>query len=221
MKSKGKLIAAAIFGLLFVLLIVLVKTVDTACIGPEDTEIGLAELNRTVHDATGVRMFWYDLTEWLGYAAIAVAGVFALTGVVQLIQRKSFAKVDRGLYALGGLYAVVGVLYVLFEKVIINYRPVIMEGDAHPEASFPSSHTMLICAVMGSAAMILPRLIARKNIVLPVQCACIAAIPVTVVGRLVSGVHWFTDILGGVLISAALLFLFAGVLDLLKTKQEK
>ena len=38
---------------------------------------------------------------------------------------------------------------------------------------------------------------------------------VLMVGRLLSGVHWLTDIIGGVLISLGLLFLFAGVRNLL------
>ncbi len=37
---------------------------------------------------------------------------------------------------------------------------------------------------------------------------CLSVIAVTVIGRLIAGVHWFTDILGGILISITLLSIF-------------
>lgn len=215
-----KFIAGGISLMLFLLLLILVKTADVAAIGPEGTKIGLSSLNRSVSEAIGVHMLWYNITEITGIAAIGTAGIFALIGAVQLIRRKSLLKVDREILAAGGLYAVVLGLYVLFEKVIINYRPVIMEGDAHVEASFPSSHTMLICCVMSSAAMLLPKYIASGGLLRLLQGLCALMIAVTVIGRLVSGVHWLTDILAGAFISLALVLIFAGVLEKIKAHPE-
>ncbi|MBQ8921169.1 MAG: phosphatase PAP2 family protein [Oscillospiraceae bacterium] len=215
-----KFLAGGVSLCLFLVLLILVRTADVAAIGPEETKIGLSSLNHKVSEAIGVHMLWYRITEITGILAIGVAGVFALMGAVQLIRRRSLLKVDREILAAGGLYAVVLGLYALFEKVIVNYRPVIMEGDAHVEASFPSSHTMLICCVMGSAAMLLPNYIASDGLRRLLQAVCAAMIAVTVIGRLVSGVHWLTDILAGVLISLALLLFFAGILEKLR-KAEK
>ena len=215
-----KFIAGGISLMLFLLLLILVKTADVAAIGPEGTKIGLSSLNHSVSETIGVHMLWYKITEVTGILAIGVAGIFALTGAVQLIRRKSLLKVDREILAAGGLYAVVLGLYVLFEKVIINYRPVIMEGDAHVEASFPSSHTMLICCVMGSAAMLLPKYIASGGLLRLLQTVCALMIAVTVIGRLVSGVHWLTDILAGAFISLALVLIFAGVLEKMQAHPE-
>ena len=215
-----KFIAGGVSLMLFLVLLILVKTADVAAIGPEGTKIGLSSLNHSVSEAIGVHMLWYNITEITGIAAIGTAGIFALIGAVQLIRRKSLLKVDREILAAGGLYAVVLGLYVLFEKVIINYRPVIMEGDAHVEASFPSSHTMLICCVMGSAAMLLPKYIASGGLLRLLQTVCALMIAVTVIGRLVSGVHWLTDILAGAFISLALVLIFAGVLEKMQAHPE-
>jgi undecaprenyl-diphosphatase len=42
---------------------------------------------------------------------------------------------------------------------------------------------------------------------------------IAVAGRLLSGVHWFTDIVGGVLISMTLLACFSGVKGVIQSKK--
>ena len=210
---KKKFTASAIFGLLFVVLIALVCTFDVSPIGPEGTEIGFSTLNGAIRDALPVNETWYEMTEILGYLAIAAAGGFALLGVWQLFKRKSLSKVDKKIYALAGLYAAMAFLYVLFEVIVINYRPVIMAGAEHVEASFPSSHTMLVCVIMGGAFVILGDYVKNRGICIALQTVALAVAVITAVGRLLSGVHWFTDILGGALVSLALVTLFAAVCD--------
>ncbi len=209
MKTKGKLVTAAVFAALFGALIALVRLVDVAAIGPEGTKIGLSHINKAVFETTGVNLFWYRLTEVFGIAALCCAVFFAVLGFVQLIKRRSILKVDRELLALGVLYAVVLALYALFEVVIVNYRPVIMQGAEHTEASFPSSHTMLICVVVGSAFMIAGKYIKNRTVLSVIRTLCVLVVSATVAGRLVCGVHWLTDIVGGVLLSIALLALYS------------
>ena len=208
MKNKGKFLIIGISGALFALLIVLLRCVDGEAVGAAGTSVGLSHMNRFVFELTGVNMVWYNITDWLGLAAILAAFLFAVTGLVQLIKRRSILKVDKEILALGGLYILVIGIYVLFENVIVNYRPIIMPGCSNPEASFPSSHTMLVCVIMGSAIIIIGKYIKKKSLCMVIRGICAAVIAVTVVGRLVSGVHWFTDILGGLLISTFLLALY-------------
>ena len=201
-------IPTIIAGILFILLIILILTVDVAPIGPNDTTIGLSHINDSVHRFFGVNMIWYDITKILGAIAIALAMATVAAGAYQLITRKSLKKVDREIYALGALYAAVVFFYVLFEFVIINYRPVIMPGDTAPEASFPSTHTMIGCTVVGALVMLTDRYVKNARLCLILRLFGTAIIVMTVMGRLISGVHWFTDILGGVLLSIILLNIF-------------
>lgn len=207
-----KIIGAIISGALFAGLIVLLGRYDVAAIGPAGTEVGFSHVNKMVHDLTGVHMLWYDITDYIGYGAIAVCAMFALAGFIQMIKRRSLLKVDREIWALGGLFIAVIGCYVFFEKYIVNYRPVIMPGETAPEASFPSSHTMLIMTVM-IAVMIVSDKYFGKGLGVLVRILCFLITLVTVGGRLWCGVHWLTDIAGGILLSAALLFLFAAAVS--------
>ena len=217
-KLNRKYGKAAISFALFILTIALVKCVDIDAVGPAGTSIGLSHLNKAVHDLIGVHMFWYQVTNLLGFWAILCGAVFACIGLKQLIERKSLKQVDAKILALGGLFVLLGVIYVLFEKVVINCRPVLMEGETVPEASFPSSHTVLAFVIFGAIAMMLKDYLQDKRLVSMLQNACLVLILVSVIGRLISGVHWFTDILGGIFLSYALLMVFSGLLEKLDGK---
>lgn len=201
--------AAAGLFLLFALFTVLVKTVDVSAVGPLGSEIGFSGLNKSAFDALGTSEFWYDLTELFGLVALASAGGFAVVGLVQLIKRKNLFKVDKCIWAIAAFYVVVLAFYVLFEIVVINERPVLIDGKL--EASYPSSHTILVCSFLGGAIVAFCRLVKHKIARIGFASVLGAIIALTVVGRLLSGVHWLTDIVGGALLSAALVTLYAAV----------
>ncbi len=216
MTRQGKLYVAGLFYVLFLALIVLLCLVDRKPIGPEDTVVGMAALNAAVRmltggggiDGPGLRMGGYELTEYLGYFSRLVAACFALFGFVQLLRRRSLKKVDRQILAMGGLFIVLAILYVFFEKVIINYRPIVLPGESGPEASFPSSHTMLTFTILGSVCIVLRKYVKNDGLRALLRALCVLLILAMVCGRLLCGCHWFTDILGGVLVSCAMLALF-------------
>jgi undecaprenyl-diphosphatase len=218
---KKKFITSAVFGLLFMVLIAMLCTFDVQPIGPEGTEIGFAMLNSTVRGTLGESDTWYKISELFGYLSIASAGIFVILGVWQMISRKSLLKVDKKLYALAGLYAVTVFFYAFFEVVIINYRPIIEAGAEHVEASFPSSHTMLSCVTMGSAFVMLDHYVKNKGLRVSLQYVCLFMATIITVGRLLSGVHWLTDILGGVFLSVALVTLFSGVCNAIEKKDKE
>ena len=219
MTKKAAWILAAAMCLCFIGWTAAVSLVDVQAIGPEGSRVGMAALNAWARRVTGVdaaeggmRPFWYKLTNYLGYASLLVALLFALSGLCQLVRRRGLARMDRELLTLGLFYVLLLGCYALFEKVIVNYRPVIITPEDGLEASYPSSHTMLACFIFATAMMQLPRLVKSPTLRGLGRLLCGAIIAVSVAGRLLSGVHWLSDIIGGVLLSAALVALYAAAI---------
>ena len=219
---KKKCITSAVCFGLFLLLILLLKVVDVAAVGPEGTEIGLSKLNVAVHNLFGENLGWYKVTNVLGYLAILIGLCFAAMGGLQLIYRRSILKVDKEILLLGALYVVTVIFYIFFEKVIVNYRPILLPDGEGVEASFPSSHTMLSCVILGSGLQLLKKY-GKKNKTLQLVLTVVFAVMLALIvaGRLISGVHWFTDILGGILLSVALLNAYEGLLKLWKRSEKR
>lgn len=200
---------ALLLSAVFVIFTVLVKRVDVRMIGPEESSVGFGTLNGVIANWLGFRYSWYMISEIAGYVALLVIGLYGLMGLLQLIKRKNLFKVDKDILVLGGFYVVVGIFYVLFNKLVVNYRPVILEEAL--EASYPSSHTMLaVSAFLSAVRMELKG--SKGKTGLFVYCLWVLA-AVLVISRFMSGVHWATDILGGLLLSGALLTWFDAALD--------
>lgn len=211
---------AILFALLFVFFTLLVRVIDVQVVGPQDAWIGFAGLNVAVHEFFGMNLLLYKLTQILGIAAIALAGLFAVTGAVELIKRKSLLKVDRELLMLGVIYIIVIVLYVLFEKFAVNYRPVILDPAEGLEPSYPSTHTMLILTIFGTAIRACGFYIKNSKLLVAARVSALLIMALTIVGRLICGVHWLTDIIGGVLISLSLICLYRALTTKKETAQE-
>ena len=209
--NRKKLFCAVGFFTAFLLWTGAVSLLDLQPIGPQGSMVGLGELNRLVHQWTGVHLFFYELTDFLSLVPLLLAAGFGILGLIQWIQRKSIGKVDFDLLALGGFYSVVMGFFCFFEAVIVNYRPILIEGVL--EASYPSSTTMLSLCVLLTVSIQGKRRIRRKRIGDWVSRFLLAFAIFMVVARLISGVHWFSDIIGGILLSASLVFAYGFLLD--------
>ncbi len=195
----------------FALWTVAVCLVDVRPIGPNGSSVGFAALNGAVHAVLGVCWPLYTITDWLGLVPMGFVFGFAILGLVQLIRRRSLGRVDRDILVLGGFYLVVLAAYLLFEKFAVNYRPVLIDGFL--EASYPSSTTMLTLCVIPTAMLQLRRRIPREGLRRVILWMLGIFTAFMVVGRLLSGVHWLTDIVGGALLSAGLVALYAAMTD--------
>ena len=202
--------------LLFALWTVAVSVIDVKAIGPGESSVGFATLNGFVHGLTGVHMSLYTITDWLGLVPIGVAFGFGVLGFMQLVKRKSILRVDSSIIILGVFYVVVMAIYALFEIVVINYRPVMING--YLEASYPSSTTMLVMCVMPTATMQLNGRIKNKLIKRFTTFIIYAFVAFMVIGRLISGVHWISDIIGGIILSVGLVLIYYSVTTSKKRK---
>ncbi|MBE6797453.1 MAG: phosphatase PAP2 family protein [Ruminococcaceae bacterium] len=200
------------FLLIFVALTLGVIFIDVSAIGPNGSSVGFATLNGFFHSITGVNMPLYVVTDWLGLVSVFIGFGFALLGLVQWIKRRNILKVDFDILMLGIFYIVVIAAYLLFESFVINYRPVLINGFL--ETSYPSSTTLLVLTVNITTVLQFKKriknIILRKSINISLTCFTLFM----VIGRLISGVHWLSDIIGGVLLSAGLITLYSAAINI-------
>ena len=190
----------------FALWTLLIRHIDIQNAGPNGTEIGFATINVWFHRLTGVHMLIYTITDWLGLVPIIICMCFGVLGVVQLVKRRSLLKVDSDVVLLGVYYVVVILGYLLFEIVPINYRPILIDGNL--EASYPASTTLLVLSVMPTLKYQVDRRIRNTAVKQVIAVFAVAFSACMVIGRLVSGVHWATDIVGSVFLSLGLYMIY-------------
>ena len=190
----------------FIVWTMLIRHIDVQRAGPRGTEIGFASFNVWFHRMTGVHMLIYTITDWLGLVPIFICMGFGLLGLVQWIKRRSLPKVDPDILFLGVYYVAVILGYLLFEMVPINYRPILIEGNL--EASYPSSTTLLVLSVMPTLGFQSDRRVMSAVLRKSITIFVIVFSAFMVIGRLISGVHWATDIIGSVLLSSGLFMIY-------------
>lgn len=205
-RNHKNLYLAIILLLVFILWTVSVSLIDRKAIGPQGSIVGFAKMNLFFHSLTGVNMALYTITDWLGLVPIGFALGFALLGLFQWIKRRDIKKVDRSILFLGVFYILVLAVFILFENIVINYRPILIEGVL--EASYPSSTTMLVMCIIPTSMMQLNSRIQNKALKHTICLLLTVFTLFMVIARLLSGVHWFTDIVGGTLVSAGLILLY-------------
>lgn len=205
-KSRRDLVTETALLAAFVLWTALVQLEDVQPAGQNGTCVGLAAFNVWFHGLTGVHMVLYAITDWLGLVPAAVCLGFGVMGATQLVRRRSLSAVDPDLLLLGVYYVLIAATYLVFEAFPINYRPIPIDGVM--EASYPSSTTLLVLGVMPTLAY----QIVRRSKSIQTKVAVVAFVAafsaLMVAGRLVSGVHWATDIVGSILLAAGLFAMY-------------
>ncbi len=208
MKKRWFVITAAFF-LLFLIWTACVLLLDVQAVGPNGSQVGFASINTAFHELTGVHMGIYDATDLLGLVPIVCVLGFAGLGLWQLIKRRSLFKVDKDILILGGFFILVMAAFVFFEICVVNYRPILIEGVL--EASYPSSTTLLALSVMPVVGLQLRNRLGNPKVKIPALIVIGLFTAFMVVGRLLCGVHWLSDIIGGVLLSTSLVMGYASL----------
>ena len=215
-RKHGDMVIGMALLLCFGVWTALIQCIDVQGIGPKGTEVGFANINMWFHEITGVHMGIYVATDWLELAAILVCMYFAWIGLVQSIKRKSLLRVDVDILLLGVYYALVIACYLFFEVFPVNYRPILINGEL--EASYPSSTTLLVLSVMPTLKYQIERRMRnttwRKTMVVFLVLFSWGM----VLGWLVSGVHWATDIIGSVLLANGMFRMYRSLAETLGGK---
>lgn len=208
-KEKKQLILGVGLVVAFVIWTWLIQKVDVQPVGQNGTDVGFATFNCWFHKLTGVHMELYILTDWLGLVPLFVCMVFGGIGLFQLVKRKSFFRVDCDLICLGIYYIIVIFGYLTFEMYPVNYRPILIDGIL--EASYPSSTTLLVLSVMPTLILQVNRRIENRYVKKMIFIFSLSFSAFMVIGRLISGVHWFTDIIGAAFLSSGLFYIYKAV----------
>jgi len=203
--KKKNIITSVILTVVSVIYTILVKVVDKDSIGPNGSVVGFSKLNEAFKNLIGSNMTIYKITEVLGLLMFLIVLIYACIGLGQLIKRKNLLKVDKEIISIGVLYVLMLSVYVLFEKLVINYRPILIDGVL--EASYPSSHTILALCI-GLSSLIASKRYFNKKYIKQINIITIVLMSLVLLGRIISGVHWISDIIGGIIISLTLVSYF-------------
>lgn len=209
--KKRELLTGILLLAAFVVWTMLIRRIDVQNAGPLGTEVGFAAFNVWFHRLTGVHMLIYTVTDWLGLVPVIICMCFGALGLVQLVKRKSLLKVDPDILLLGIYYVLVILGYLLFEMMPVNYRPILIGGFL--EASYPSSTTLLVLSVMPTLKYQADRRMAEPMLRRIITVFAIAFSMFMVIGRLISGVHWATDIAGSVFLSSGLFMIYRSMAE--------
>jgi undecaprenyl-diphosphatase len=204
---------------LFMIWTIMIQIIDVRIAGETHTKLGFATLNVWFHKLTGVHLSIYHITDWLGLVPVCICLMFGTIGFTQLIKRRNICKVETDILMLGIYYIIVIAGYLTFEMIPINYRPILINGIA--EASYPSSTTLLVLSVMPTLSFQGSRRLNNKSAKLFLHILTAGFSAFMVIGRMISGVHWITDIVGSVLFSFGLFYMYLGMVDLIDRNKEK
>ena len=201
-KLAISLISSACLSVMFVVFTLLVKFVDVAYVGMTGKEVGLSSFNRLVYESVDVSETFDKLGDVCMVLSILVVLFVVALGIYELVKNKSIKKVDKKIWSMGIIYALVVLIYVVFELICLNYRPVLIDGKL--EASYPSSHVMLSLTILSCFLIFMLSKLKTKK-----QKAILGTLIglfmfVIVLFRVLSGMHWMTDIIASVILALML-----------------
>ena len=217
-KSKKLFLTTTILAVLSTLFTIIIAFVDKENIGPNASNVGLSHFNEFFKNLIGQNELSYTISKVFGLLIFGIVLAYFIVAIIQIINRKSIKKVDKKIWILGIFYIILALIYFAFELLKINYRPVLVDGELEP--SYPSSHTLFAIFICVTAIYTNNKLITNKKIKLISNTIVSLVGIITIIGRVLSGVHWITDVMGGLLISTTLALAYITLITYLSEKDE-
>ncbi len=141
-------------------------------------------------------------TNWLGQGTLKVAIVVLLVVVPLYLAR----------YRAEALLVLVASMFRMLNsviKVLLNSpRPTLDLVNVSEEAvgcGYPSGHAMGATLLFGSLVIVIPAIVKQRWLATVLQVLAVLMIVATGFGRIYSGAHWPSDVLGGILIGLLIL----------------
>lgn len=193
---------------LFILLLILLMTVDRA--NNIYKQIGLFSFNKLfLVDYSNEA--WDEFSDVILYISLLFILGLAIYGFYQLSKKRSLFKVDKDIIFIGCGLAILAFVWLVFDKLIdVNYRPIAISGTA--QTSFPSTHTMIAAFVLLAATR---AILKRNGNEIKYQLLAYSGSSILILlcslGRILSKMHWATDVLGGLFIGVGLFFILVGL----------
>lgn len=211
MSKKTCYILATCMFLLFGILIALLLTVDVTNSGVKGSNIGLSGINVPMRDIIGTSRLFYNISKIIGAIGVGLCAFLCAMLGFRVLRKKSLKALNKKEYALIGLYFVTAIFYVAFDKIVINYRPFIKWDESGPESSFPSTHSLMAIVIFAGLAHATSDYIKNELTLKIIQMACVIMALLVIIGRIFSGVHWITDIIGGIILGIGLVCIYLGI----------
>lgn len=201
--NKNSIIGLSFLGL-FLLLIILLQF-DKNIITISGKEVGLSHINDLIDYKSNKKLD--IISDILLYTSFIVAIAGVVIGLYQLITRKSLFKVDSFIIIFGIFLVAAVILWILFDYVIkINYRPL------NPnEGSFPSTHVLLTVFLTNVGGLMLAKYCKNTTLIIVAYVVSLLFIILVVLFRILSGMHYITDVFGGLFLGFSLSYLFNGI----------
>ena len=160
------------------------------------TNSGFARLDRSVslfgaHHATALSTRFLRFYTQLG-GALVIVPLGVVVAIVETIRQRSVAVVVFLTLVVGGQFLVANVIKAIVDRA----RPNFDQLTGFSGSSFPSGHAVAAAACLAAFALVIGR---RRSITVRAILAGLAVGLATGIAccRVMLGVHWLTDVLGG------------------------
>lgn len=201
MRRKSLDIIISILWLILLIFTILVSFVDVKIFNVTNTKIGLYSLNKIFLVNSINSNYINIISNGIFLICLLVIILMLLLITFEYFKTKKINKNNLNFFI---HFLIMVLIWIIFDKIlIINYRPILINGNI--EGSYPSTHVMVSTFVLLFLSDQLKKIFKNDKIFYIIS---IGLIIIQSISRILLTMHWFTDIIGGLLIGCLLFFTF-------------